>query len=213
MRASPFTGTFRRVGSLGPLVLFALVGAGCRQDMHDQPKYEPLEASEIFANGASARPLIEGTVARGALRGSREFYSGLSSDDRFLTDLPMDLDRALLERGRNRYEAFCTPCHGLTGQGQGMVVQRGFKQPQSFHEPRLRESPVGYFFSVITNGFGQMSSYAAQMAPRDRWAIAAYLKALQLSRFAPLETLSTQDREALATAAQTDAEGGETHGE
>jgi mono/diheme cytochrome c family protein len=173
-----------------------------------------LEASEMFANGASARPLVEGTVARGIPRGSGELYTGLSSEDQFVTELPLDLDRALLERGRNRYEAFCTPCHGLTGQGQGMVVQRGFKQPQSFHEPRLRESPVGYFFNVMTNGFGQMSSYAAQVAPRDRWAIAAYLKALQLSRFAPLETLPTADREALASAtAHTDADGGEAHAE
>lgn len=187
-----------RPAMLAAAIHLGLLVAGCRQDMHDQPKYEPLEASPIFADGASARPPVEGTVARGQLRVDEAFYSGRTSDDEFVRELPVRVDRALLARGRSRFDAFCSPCHGRTGQGQGMVVQRGFKRPQSLHELRLRDSPVGYFFDVMTNGFGQMSSYASQIAPADRWAITAYVKALQLSQHAPVAVLSADDLERLA---------------
>ncbi len=173
----------------------AMATAGCRQDMHDQPKVEPLEASSFFANGMGSRDLVEGTVARGMLRDNKVLYSGLTEDDQFSETLPMNLDRELLERGRNRYDAFCSACHGRAGNGQGMVVQRGFKHPKSFHEERLRQSPVGYFFSVMTNGFGNMSSYAVQVTPEDRWAVAAYIRALQLSQNAPVSELSKEDLE------------------
>lgn len=172
--------------------------------MHDQPKVEPLEASTFFADGTSARPLVAGTVARGDLREERSFYTGLDAEGQFVTALPVSLSHSLLERGRSRYDSFCSPCHGRRGDGLGMIVRRGFKRPTSFHDPRLRDSPVGYFFYVAANGFGQMSSYAAQIGPQDRWAVAAYIRALQLSRHAPAEELPAADRarlEASPTAA------------
>jgi mono/diheme cytochrome c family protein len=169
------------------LCCLGVVAGGCRQDMHDQPKYEPLEQSTIFADGAASRPMVEGTVARGMLREDPILYTGRTADDLFVTELPVELSRELLDRGQARFNAFCSPCHGRTGEGNGMVVQRGFKHPQSLHETRLRESPLGYYFHVMTNGFGEMSSYAAQVSPEDRWAIAAYIRALQLSQFAPVE--------------------------
>jgi cytochrome c553 len=179
--------------ALGILTL-ALATSACRQDMHDQPKYEPLEANSMFDNGMSSRLPVAGTVAREMPSEITAFYTGRTPDDAFLTELPMPLDRRLLERGRTRYNAFCSPCHGQTGNGLGMIVQRGFKQPTSFHDPRLRESPIGYYFDVISNGFGQMSSYASQVGPEDRWAIAAYISALQLSQNVPLDSLSAEEQ-------------------
>ena len=176
------------------LAAVALLTVGCRQDMHDQPKLEPLEASTMFGNGAGSRPMIEETVARGQLREDQVLYSGRTADDAFATTLPLPLTRDLLERGQSRFNAFCSPCHGRVGDGLGMVVQRGFKRPNSFHEQRLVDSPVGYYFHVMTNGFSQMSSYAAQISPADRWAIAAYIKALQLSQSIPVEQLPAPDR-------------------
>ena len=160
--------------------------------MHDQPKLEPLEATTVFADGAGSRPLVEGTVARGHLREDKPFYTGRTAADEFLTELPVELDQELLHRGQSRFNAYCSPCHGRVGDGEGMVVQRGFKHPQSFHEERLRQSAVGYFFHVITNGFGEMSSYAAQIPAADRWAITAYVRALQLSQHASIEDISAE---------------------
>jgi len=182
----------RLVGSL-VLAGLALVVSGCRQDMHDQPKLEPLEATTLFANGAGSRPLIEGTVARGLLQNDKLFYTGRTVDDQFVTDLPVLLTRDLVERGQSRFNAYCSPCHGRVGYGDGMIVQRGFKHPTSFHEKRLQESPVGYFFHVMTNGFGEMSSYAAQIPAQDRWAIVAFVRALQLSQQASVDDLTTDD--------------------
>ena len=176
------------------MVTVVLSTGACRQDMHDQPKYEPLEKSSFFDDSKSARPLIEGTVAREMPPEMTAFYTGRTPDDEFLTELPADLSRELLDRGRTRYDAFCAPCHGRTGDGLGMIVQRGFKQPTSFHDQRLRESPVGYFFDVVSNGFGQMSSYASQIPVEDRWAIAAYIAALQLSQGVPVDRLSAEER-------------------
>jgi len=177
-----------------PLAALALLTVGCRQDMHDQPKIEPLEASTIFGNGAASRPMIEGTVARGQLFEDQVLHTGRTADDQFASTLPLPLTRDLLDRGQNRFDAFCSPCHGRVGDGLGMVVQRGFKRPNSFHDQRLVDSPVGYYFDVMTNGFSQMSSYAAQISPADRWAIAAYIKALQLSQSIPVEQLPGADQ-------------------
>jgi mono/diheme cytochrome c family protein len=164
-------------------LLVALTGA-CRQDMHDQPKYRPFRGSEIFADKRSARPLVEGTVARGTLREDRAFYTGKTAAG-FVSEIPVKVTAELLARGQTQFQVFCSPCHGRTGRGDGMVVQRGFKKPSSYHVDRLRQMPIGYFYDVISIGFGAMSDYAAQVPPQDRWAIAAYVRTLQLSQYAP----------------------------
>jgi mono/diheme cytochrome c family protein len=168
----------------------------CRQDMQDQPKYKDLRGSAFFADGRSARPLVEDTVARGFLYADQKFATGRSGNE-FVKELPVPLTKQLLERGRERFNIYCTPCHGMTGDGLGMVVQRGYRQPPSFHIDRLREAPVGYFFDVMTRGFGAMPDYAAQITPADRWAIAAYERALQLSQRATIQDVPAADRPAL----------------
>jgi hypothetical protein len=162
------------------LVLAAMLAAAaaCRQDMHDQPKYEPLEASTLFADRLSARPLVEGTVARGQLNEDEHFYTG-KIDGVPVDTFPYPITREIVDRGHERYDVFCAPCHDRTGGGRGMVVRRGYRQPTSFSDPRLMTVPPGYFFDVMTNGFGVMPDYRAQIPPADRWAIAAYIKALQ----------------------------------
>ena len=184
----------------------ALTSGGCRQDMHDSANYEPLEESSFFDNGMASRPLVEGTIAREMPPEKTPFYTGRTMNDEFLTELPMELDRELLDRGRDRFDAFCSPCHGQTGDGLGMIVRRGFKQPTSFHDQRLRESPVGYYFDVMSNGFGQMSSYASQVPVRDRWAIAAYISALQLSQNIPVDRLSADEQQQLGVSPASDAD-------
>jgi mono/diheme cytochrome c family protein len=165
------------------LALCALLGA-CRQDMHNQPKYRGLRPSTFFQDGSSARPLVEGTVARGTLQDDEGFFTG-KVDKVTVKELPFPVDEAVLNRGQERYNIYCSPCHDKTGSGNGIVIQRGFKrQPPSYHIDRLRQADVGYFFDVITNGFGAMPDYKAQIAPRDRWAIVAYIRALQLSQHA-----------------------------
>jgi mono/diheme cytochrome c family protein len=165
------------------LALCALLG-GCRQDMHNQPKYRGLRPSTFFEDGSSARPLVEGTVARGTLHDDEAFFTG-KVDKVAVKEFPFPVDEAVLNRGQERYNIYCSPCHDRTGNGNGMVIQRGFKrQPPSYHIDRLRQADVGYFFDVITNGFGAMPDYKAQIAPRDRWAIIAYIRALQLSQHA-----------------------------
>jgi mono/diheme cytochrome c family protein len=168
--------------------------------MYDQAKVKPLAESEFFANGQSARPIPTDTVARGGLREDKAMYAGLGPDGKFLKELPVPLTRQLMERGHERFDIFCSPCHGKQGDGLGMIVERGFKQPSSFHTDRLREQPIGYFFDVMTQGFGQMSSYATQVPPEDRWAIAAYLRALQLSQHALVAELPPEDRAKLGGA-------------
>ena len=192
--------------TLWPLAALALLAMGCRQDMHDQPKIEPLEASAIFGDGAASRPIIEGTVARGQLFEDQVLHTGRTAEDEFASTLPLPLTRDLLDRGQSRFDAFCSPCHGRVGDGLGMVVQRGFKRPNSFHDQRLVDSQVGYYFDVMTNGFSQMSSYAAQISPADRWAIAAYIKALQLSQSIPVEQLPAADRAKVSTPDQPQEE-------
>jgi mono/diheme cytochrome c family protein len=170
-----------------------LLASGCqiRQDMADQPKYKPLTPTTFFDDGRSERPQLENTVARGSL-----------ADDALLVPkdsnaFPLELTPELLKRGKERYGIFCTPCHGIQGDGNGMVSMRGMKHPPTYHQDRLRQVPNGYLYDVITNGFGGMLSYSAQIAPRDRWAIIAYLRALQLSRNAPVSELPSELRDKL----------------
>jgi len=194
------------------LVLVALAGLGCRQDMHDQPKYKPYRQSEFFANGMAMRPFVKGTVARGTLREDIPFYTGKSGEE-FVTELPVPLTAELLERGRGEFQVFCSPCHGRTGMGDGVIVQRGFKRPISYHVDRLRQTPVGYFFDVMTNGYGAMSDYASQVPVEDRWAIAAYVRALQLSQYAPADAVpADRQGELEASLRARDDTGGEPGG-
>ena len=185
--------------TLALVALAALVLGGCRQDMHDQPKYQPLEASELFADGAASRTPVEGTVARGMLREDMRRFRGMEADGSFVAEIPLPVTAELVARGQERFNIFCSPCHGRTGEGQGMIVSRGFKQPESLHAERLVQTQDGYFYDVISNGFGQMSSYASQVKPEDRWAIVAYVKALQLSRRVPAEMLTADERQRLAS--------------
>jgi mono/diheme cytochrome c family protein len=178
------------------LLFFSLIAVSCRQDMHDQPRYEALERSTFFGDERSARPLVEGTVARGHLRNNPEYFTG-KTGDAFVTTFPLEVTEGLVQRGRERYQIFCTPCHGALGDGLGMVVRRGFKRPPSFHIDRLRQSPPGYFYDVMTNGFGVMSSYAEQVPVNDRWAIAAYVRALQLSQHATIDDVPADKRQQL----------------
>jgi mono/diheme cytochrome c family protein len=164
------------------LTLMAAGAAGCRQDMHDAPRYDPLESSEIFANGSSARPLVAGTVARGQLNDDAFLHTGKGADGLPVAAFPFAITHEDLDRGQERFNVYCSPCHGRTGVGNGMVVQRGYRQAQSLHIDRLRLAPEGYFFDVITNGFGVMPDYRAQITVEDRWRIIAYVRALQLSR-------------------------------
>ena len=172
----------------------ALLALGaCRQDMHNQPKYIPLRDSDFFANGSSARPLPEDTVARGTLEDDAVFYTG-KENGQPVTELPIALTQQLLDRGEQRYDIYCSPCHDRSGSGEGMIVRRGYKQPPSYHIDRLREAPIGHFFDVMTNGFGAMPDYAGQIKAEDRWAIIAYIRALQLSEHATLDDVPAADR-------------------
>jgi len=150
--------------------------------MHDQPKYIPLRPSDFFGDGRSERPLIEGTVARGHLDDDTAFYTGKGPDGKFLDTFPMTVTKDMILRGQDRFNIFCTPCHDRNGNGQGMVVRRGFRHPPSYHIDRLRQVPNGYIFDVITNGFGAMPEYAMQLQPADRWAVVSYVRALQLAQ-------------------------------
>jgi mono/diheme cytochrome c family protein len=167
------------------VVLLALGAAGCRQDMHDAPRYKPLAASDFFADGRASRNLPAGTVARGWLRADEALYTGRANGE-LLAEFPFPITPAEMQRGRDRYNIYCTPCHGILGDGQGMVVQRGLRRAASYHQDRLRDEKVGYFFDVVTNGFGAMQGYAEQIPVRDRWLIVAYVRALQLSQHATM---------------------------
>ena len=184
--------------SVCSLLLRTLCGAACavllagcslKQDMALQPKNRPLSPSDFFTDGRSERPLVENTVARGSIA-DEALFAGKDSNA-----FPLPVTQELLERGEGRYKIFCTPCHGLQGDGNGMVSMRGMKHPPSYHQDRLRQAPNGYFYDVITNGFGAMLGYSAQIPPRDRWAIVAYVRALQLSRNIKVSELSAEQRE------------------
>jgi len=183
---------------LGAILLFsACAGAGCRQDMHDQPRYKPLARSAFFGDERSSRPLVEDTVARGRLRDASLLFTGKAGAD-FADAFPFAVDAAALHRGRDRYQIYCSPCHGQVGRGDGTVVRRGFRnRPASFHQDRLRQKPAGYYFDVISNGFGAMPDYSAQLTVEDRWRVVAYVRALQLSQNARLEDVPARERGAL----------------
>ncbi|MFZ0912860.1 MAG: cytochrome c [Candidatus Korobacteraceae bacterium] len=157
--------------------------SGCREDMQNQPYYRPLRENDFYADKRSARPIIQGTVARGHLEADTYFYTGkIGSNDGDYMPFPVTAE--VMARGQQRFNIYCAPCHSELGDGNGMIVQRGFKHPPSYNTERLRKAPIGYFFDVMTNGFGAMPDYAEQVPPQDRWAIAAYIRALQLSQHA-----------------------------
>jgi mono/diheme cytochrome c family protein len=159
-----------------------LLGA-CREDMQNQPKFIPLRENTFYADGRSARPVIEGTIARGQLENDPLLYTGKVSGKE-ADEFPFAITEKDVARGRERFNIFCSPCHSQLGDGNGMIVQRGFKKPPSYYEPRLMTAPVGHFFNVMTNGWGAMGDYSAQIPTADRWRIAAYIRALQLSQSA-----------------------------
>lgn len=169
--------TSRRRARACLVLALAVVAAACRQDMHDQPKYTALQASSFFPDNRSARQPVAGTVARGELREDAWLYTGKVGSEP-ATELPFPTTPELLARGHEMYDAYCSHCHGLTGAGDGMVVQRGFSKPPALYDERVTGAPVGHLFDVITNGFGAMPDHAAQVAVRDRWAIAAYVRTL-----------------------------------
>lgn len=206
------------------LILSLLLFTGCDMlNMYDEPRYEPLEASEFFADGMSARPLVEGTIPRGELREDVAFYTGIV-DGKPISEIPQaafravydrdhqkfakpfedtppeDLRRALLARGQQRFNIHCSVCHDYAGTGDGMVVRRGFRHPPSYHIDRLRQAPAGHFFDVMSNGFGAMPSYANRIEVADRWAIVAYVRALQLSQNAPLADVPSGELKSLEAA-------------
>lgn len=185
-----------RRNTLAVCVIFFALLLGCRQDMHVQPKYVPEDPSSFFADGRSERPTVEGTVARGQLRTDELLFTGRingAAADLF----PFPITAADLGRGRERYNIYCSPCHDYTGSGNGMIVERGFPSPPSFHIERLRRAPAGHFYEVITNGLGLMYNYASRVTPEDRWRIAAYIRALQLSQHGSMEDVPASESNAL----------------
>lgn len=158
-----------------------LTAAGCRQDMHDGPYYERLEKSAFFEDGRASRPPVDGAVARGELRADDHLWTGYV-DGEPATTFPFAIDREVVMRGRERFEIYCSPCHGKLGDGNGAIVQRGFQHPPTYHQERLRNAPPGHFYNVIANGYGRMYSFNDRIKVRDRWAIVAYIRALQLSQ-------------------------------
>ena len=191
------------------LVITICFASGCRRDMQDQPKIKPLRGTTFFRDGLGSRQPIEGTIARGQLRSNTEYFTGKKAGASGATaapaqqqtagatgsqtnNFPDDIDTfplpgtaEVIQRGRERYNIFCSACHGMTGNGDGMIVRRGFRRAASFNDDRLRQAPVGHFFDAITNGWGAMPSYAAQVPVQDRWAIIAYIRALQVSQQNP----------------------------
>jgi cbb3-type cytochrome c oxidase subunit III len=188
-----------RHGRLGRLLgasALLLTVAACRQDMHDQPKYRGLRSSDFFVDGQSARPIVANTVARGHLDDDALLMTGKNGQDD-ATVFPFPVTEQVMARGRERFDIYCSPCHGRTGSGDGMVVRRGYRRPPAYSEERLRSAPIGHFYDVITNGFGAMPDYQTQIPVEDRWAIVAYVKALQLSSYAPLADVPAADRSKL----------------
>jgi hypothetical protein len=184
-----------RTNSKIALIILAAAALGaCRQDMHDQPKYIPLRPSGFFADGRSERQLISGTVARGHLNDDVAFYTGKGPDNQPVDTFPFPITRADLARGQERFNVYCSPCHDRVGNGDGMIVRRGYRHPPSYHIDRLRSLTNGYIFDIISNGFGAMPDYSAQIQPRDRWLIVAYVRALQLSQNASINDVPADAR-------------------
>jgi mono/diheme cytochrome c family protein len=206
--ASPLLRVIQLSRGLLILACCLVFATACRQDMQDQPKMKPYRATAFFQNGMSSRPPVPGTVARGYLRADTEFFTGKKSGTRAATsaagqqaappgataaqgtiaypddveEFPLPITYDVVKRGKERYEIFCSACHGMTGNGDGLIVRRGFRRAASFHSDSLRQAPVGHYFDAVTNGWGAMPSYAAQIPAQDRWAIVAYIRALQLSQ-------------------------------
>ena len=185
--------------TIAALGVLALVSAGCRQDMHDQPKFKPYARSDFYSDERSARPLVAGTIARGHL-GADELFETGKVGGKPTEVFPFEITGVVLARGRERYNIYCSPCHGETGQGDGMIVQRGYRKPPSFHQDRLRQAAAGYLFDVTSRGFGAMPDYAAQVPAKDRWAIIAYLRVLQRSQHATLADVPDSERARLEAA-------------
>ncbi len=189
-----------RAKAVLPVMLVALgTFSACRQGMYDQPKVKPLAESPLARENGSARDFPPGVIPRG-WHGDDQAFTGKTPDGKLLVELPVPLTRDLMVRGRERFDIYCAVCHDGAGTGQGMVVARGFPAPPSFHIDRLRQAPVGHFFDVITHGYGAMYSYADRVEPADRWAITAYIRALQLSQNARLEDVPAEDRKKLEPA-------------
>lgn len=205
----------RAIQTRGAAAIFAIATtgalAGCRQDMHDQPKFIPQRGTSFFADGRSARPQVENTVARGQLRENAYFYTGMRNGQEG-NAMPFPVNEQVLERGQERYNVFCTPCHSRVGNGEGLIVLRGYRPAGNFHTQRLLNAPLGHFFHVMTNGYGAMPEYATQIPAQDRWAIVVYIKSLQLSqhaqasdapagaRFEPVEEIAQREGLAADTA-------------
>ena len=183
-------------------LLASVGGAACRQDMHDQPKVKAYREADFFADRRGTRPLPEGTVARGFLQDDDLMFTG-KVNGQFVDEFPFQVTKAVLERGQQRFNIYCAPCHGRLGLGNGMVVQRGYRHPPSLHDDKIRSQAVGYWYDVMTNGFGAMPDYRAQVPPEDRWAIAAYIRALQYSQRAPLADVPAAQRSTLDHPAST----------
>ncbi len=176
-----------------PVISLLFASTGCRQEMYDQPNYRPLKATAFFPNRMTSRPIVPNTVARGHLNEDEAYFAGKIGTN-LVETFPMEITRDVLARGQQRYDIYCSPCHSRTGEGNGMIVQRGFPPPPSYHIERLRAAPVGHFYDVITHGYGIMYSYANRVSVEDRWAIAAYIRALQLSRNVRVDDLAAADR-------------------
>ena len=184
----------------------SLATIGCsRLDMQDQPKYKPQRPSEFFADGRDGRPEVDGTIARGELNEDTAYYNGKDAAGKDVDAFPIAVDKAVIARGHQRYDIYCAPCHGRLGNGMGMIVQRGFKQPPSYHIDRLRNAPVGHFYDVITNGYGAMLNYAQQLSVRDRWAVVAYIRALQYSQKATMNDLPAEAQARISGSQMTPA--------
>lgn len=188
-----------KTSSGGAFAALLLLLTACRQDMNDQHKLEPMEASTFFADGRGDRPAVAGTVARGQLRTNDAFFAG-RVNGKLIAANPLPPSAPILAKGRERYDIFCSVCHDRVGTGQGTIVRRGFKQPPTFHSDRLRDVPDGYIFEIISNGLGAMMNYRDRLAPEERWAVVAYIRALQLSQRAPGNLLTDHDTKQLETA-------------
>ncbi len=197
------------------MLMLAAFTSACAGNHRNQPYYEAQEPSEFFEDGKASRPLVPNTIAQGDARSDTELYTG-KQNGKDVNTFPYPVTKAVLERGQQQYNAHCVPCHGFDGEGEGMIVRRGYSKPPSYHEEQLRNQPHGHYFDVITNGWGAMPSYADQVYPRDRWAIIAYIRALQLSQNADVKTLPAEDRELVenppAPDPATEGEAGEGEG-
>lgn len=177
------------------LLTLALAG-GCRQKMANAARYDPLEASDFFTDGMSARPRVPGTVARGEITADPFFDSG-KRGGQIADGYPMPVTLELVNRGQDRFDIYCAQCHGRVGDGNGMIPARGYRRPPTFHTDKLRQAPTGHLFDVMTNGFGAMPPYRNQVSPQDRWAIVAYIRALQLSQNATVADMPETERRKL----------------